>query len=178
MKSHIIILVANSILINSFTIYIITHSKKFVNPLLLVHTNGPGRATPLYRFKVLKRADINKSGGAATPIYLRFMGVHTHIYKTAVRSLYLIYIAVLALADLRDLHDTFTVSPFRLCPPMPTELFTTALRRRALTSSEPLSQPVVSPSSLYILYHTQSHLSTLFDIIFLFNLVAPLRSCP
>lgn len=28
------------------------------------------------------------------------MGVHTHIYKTAVRSLYLIYIAVLALADL------------------------------------------------------------------------------
>ena len=106
---------------------------------------------------------------------MRFRGVPTHIYKTAVRSLYLIYIAVLVLADLRDLHDTFTVSPFRLCPPMPTELFTTALRRRALTSSEPLSQPVVSPSSLYILYHTQSRLSTPFDIIFLFNLVTMMR---
>ena len=43
------------------------------------------------------------------------MGVHTHIYKTAVRSLYLIYIAVLALADLMVLlvkySDTLCALP-------------------------------------------------------------------
>ena len=76
---------------------------------------------------MLKRVDINKSGGAATLIYLRFKGVPTHIYKTAERSLHLIYIAVLVRAELRVLLVKYADTPFRLNPPVPTESLPTAL---------------------------------------------------
>ena len=57
---------------------------------------------------------------------LRFKGVPTHIYKTAVRSLHLIYIAVLARTDLRGLLVKYPDTPFRLNPPVPTESLPTA----------------------------------------------------
>ena len=78
-----------------------------------------------------------------------------HIYKTAVHSLHLIYIAVLALADLMVLLVKYSDTLYAL----PTSALGVIYHRSKWGF----------PSSLYILYHTRSDLSTLSDIIFSFN---------
>ena len=122
-------------------------------PGQLVHTNiNKSKRAASVAFPLLRVFSPTLYTVLSTPstrgVALRFRGVPTHIYKTAVRSLHLIYIAVLARAELRVLLVKYADTPFRLHPPVPSESLPTARNENFQVLS-----PILCPH-LYIYYTT------------------------